>query len=204
MKVIGLCGQSGSGKSAFCEVLARRGISCIDCDEITHQVQEKGTACFLELVEHFGGEILLPDGNLDRAAIASIVFSDEEQLATLNEIMHKHIFHVLHGRLHELSAQGERFVVVEAPVLFESGLWQECDLIVALLSERNEERIIDRDHLSAKDARARLSAQMSEEELIERSDFVIRNDSALLHLEEEAERLISFVEQELFFQEGEE
>ena len=120
MLIIGLAGGSGSGKSAFCEILSRRGVVTVDCDEISHAVQEKGTGCFLELVERFGGEILFPDGNLDRKALASIVFSDEEALSDLNRIMHKHILDALRRRLSEFS-DTQRFVVVEAPVLFESG-----------------------------------------------------------------------------------
>lgn len=196
MLIIGLAGGSGSGKSAFCEILSRRGVATVDCDELSHAVQEKGTGCFLELVERFGGEILFPDGNLDRKALASIVFSDEEALSDLNRIMHKHILDALRRRLSELAAT-EPFVVVEAPVLFESGFDAECDLVVGLLSERKEERIVERDRLTAKDARARLDNQLSDEELEEKCDLVLYNDSALLHLEEEADRLIRYVEQNL-------
>ena len=193
MKVIGLVGGSGSGKSVFCEVLARRGIASVDCDKLSHAVQEKGTPCFLELVERFGGEILFPDGNVDRQALASLVFSDKEALSDLNTIMHKHILDALRRRLGELS-ETEQFVVVEAPVLFESGFDRECDLIVGLVSEKKEERIIERDRLSVKDARARLENQLTDEELSEKCDLVLTNDSALLHLEEEADRLISAVQ----------
>lgn len=195
MKLIGLCGASGSGKSAFCEVLSRRGIVTIDCDEISHAVQEKGTPCFLELVECFGGEILFPDGSINRTALAALVFSDADALSDLNRIMHKHILSELHNRLFELS--GERYVVVEAPVLFESGLDRECALTVALLSSRKEERIIERDRMTEKQARARLDNQLSDEELAERCDVVITNDGALLHLEEEADRLIALIEERL-------
>ncbi len=193
MKVIGLVGGSGSGKSVFCEVLARRSIATVDCDKLSHAVQEKGTPCFLELVERFGGEILFPDGNVNRHALAALVFSDKEALYDLNTIMHKHILDALRRRLSEL-AETERFVVVEAPVLFESGFDRECDLVVALISEKKEERIIERDRLSLKDARARLENQLTDEELAERCDLVLTNDSALLHLEEEADRLIAAVE----------
>lgn len=196
MKVIGLCGSSGSGKSVFCDVLSRRGIATIDCDALTHRVQEKGTGCFLELVERFGGEILFPDGNVNRTALAQIVFSDEEALKDLNAIMHKHILDLLRTQLGELSAT-EKYVVVEAPTLFESGFDRECDLIVGVLSEHKEERIIERDRLAAKDARARLDNQFTDEELASRCDFVIRNDTALLHLEDEADRLIRYIESEL-------
>ncbi len=196
MKVIGLCGASGSGKSAFCELLRRRGVVTIDCDEISHTVQEKGTPCFLELVERFGGEILFPDGTVDRGALSALVFSDEEALKDLNRIMHKHILDAVRRRLFDLAAS-ERFVVVEAPVLFESGFDSECDLLVGMLSEHKEERIIERDRMNAKDAQARLSNQLSDEELSSRCDLLIRNDSALLHLEEEADRLIAYVEENL-------
>lgn len=196
MKVIGLAGGSGSGKSVFCELLSRRGIQTIDCDSISHEVQEKGTPCFLELVERFGGEILFPDGNVNRGALAALVFSDEEALADLNRIMHKHILGVLRQRLYDLSAT-EKLVVVEAPLLFESGFDRECDLVVGLLSARKEERIIERDKLTEKAARARLDNQLTDEELEEKCDLLLYNDSAVLHLEEEADRLLSFIEQNL-------
>lgn len=201
MKVIGLVGGSGSGKSALCDILARRGIATVDCDKLTRVVQEKGTPCFLELVERFGGEILFPDGNVNRQALSALVFSDKEALSDLNAIMHKHILDALRRRLASLS-KTERFVVVEAPVLFESGFDRECDLVVALVSERKEERIMERDRLSESAARARLENQSSDEELIEKCDLVLTNDTALLHLEEEADRLIACVEQ-LIAEEGE-
>lgn len=194
MKIVGLCGASGSGKSVFCDVLRRRGIATVNCDEISHSVQEKGTPCFLELVEAFGGEILFPDGNLDRGALARQVFSDPERLQKLNSIMHKHILDALRRRLAELSLS-ERLVIVEAPVLFESGFDAECDAVVGLLSTRKEDRIIKRDRLSERDARARLDNQLSDEELAERCDLVLHNDSALLHLEEEADRLLAYLEE---------
>lgn len=200
MKIIGLVGGSGAGKSVFCEILSRRGIVTVDCDAISHAVQEKGTPCFLELVDRFGGEILFPDGNVNRAALASVVFSDEEALADLNRIMHKHILDALRRRLEELS-ETERMVVVEAPVLFESGFDKQCDLIVAITSTRKQERIMERDKLTAPAADARLENQISDEELAEKCDLVLVNDSALLHLEEEADRMLAFAEQTLFEEE---
>lgn len=202
MKVIGLAGASGSGKSVFCEALARRGVATVDCDEITHAVQEKGTPCFLELVERFGGEVLFPDGNLNRGALSAIVFSDAEALSDLNRIMHKHILDYLHRQLFDYAAT-EKLVVVEAPLLFESGFDRECDFIVCLTSSHKEERIIERDKLLARDAKLRLENQLTDEQLREKCDWVIENDSALLHLEEEADRLIAHLEQTLFSEEEE-
>ena len=201
MVVIGLCGGSVSGKSVFCEALERRGIVTVDCDALGHAAQEKGTPCFLELVERFGGDVLFPDGNLNRSALAAIVFSDEEALKDLNSIMHKHIFDALHTRLSELAAT-EKMVVVEAPVLFESGLDRECDLTVAMLSGAKEERIVDRDGIAKKDARARLDNQLDDEELARRADLTITNDAAMLDLEGEADKLIRYVEQNLLGEGG--
>lgn len=196
MKVIGLCGGSGAGKSAFCEALSRRGVVCIDCDEIAHSVQEKGSPCFLELCEAFGGEILFPDGALNRQALASAALSDEEKQKTLNRITHRHILKELRRRLKALGEDTE-FVVVEAPLLFESGFDRECDLVVALLSDQKEARIIERDRLAAKDARARLSAQTDDAALREMCDICIENDGALLALEQAAEELIATVRREV-------
>ena len=196
MKVIGLCGGSGAGKSAFCEVLKGRGVCCIDCDEVARSVQVKGSGCFLELVEAFGGEILFPDGELNREARAAAVFGDDERVKKLNSITHKYILRELKKRLKALE-ETEPFVVVEAPLLFESGFDRECDLVVALLSDQKEQRIIERDSLAAKDARARLGAQTDDESLREMCDLCIENDGALLALEQAADELLNVVSREV-------
>ncbi len=195
MKLIGLCGQSGSGKSALCAELVKRGVVCIDCDEITKSVQKKGSACVAELAAAFGRGILLPDGSLDRRRTARIAFADPEKTALLNRITHRYVLEALKNKLKEY--QAEPFVVVEAPTLFESGLDQACDYRVGLVSKSSEERIVARDRLSKTAARERLARQQTEAFLRAHCELILENDGDLSALSELAEDLIRTVRTEV-------
>lgn len=119
--VVGLTGQTGSGKSTVSRILTDCGIPVIDCDRLAREAVEPGSECLLQLVQAFGAKILQQDGSLDRAKMAAIAFPDPEKLEMLNSITHKAILRLLEKRLEMLVSAGETLVVVDAPTLFESG-----------------------------------------------------------------------------------
>ena len=121
MKVIGLTGGIGSGKTTLSRFLSELGAVVIDADLIGHEVLEKSREAWRELVDAFGEEILTPEGEIDRKKLAALVFADGDALTRLNRIMHPRIYRMLKDRLEEYRRQGTAVVVVEAPLLLEAG-----------------------------------------------------------------------------------
>ena len=181
MKVIGLCGGSGSGKGAVCDILSERFIPSIDTDRVYHRITSEDSPCLRELVGAFGESIVDSNGALDRSVLRNIVFGTvdaEEKRKTLNEIAHKHILAETRRIIAEKRGQGAIAVIVDAPLLYESGFDKECDVTVCVVADESVriDRIVQRDGISVEDAKKRIRGQISCEELICRSDFVLENN----------------------------
>ena len=181
MKIIGLCGGSGSGKGTVCAEFARLGIPSVDTDAVYHELTSRESECLSELVSAFGDKIITKSHTLDRKALADVVFgasSSDEKRALLNKISHKHILKRTGEILDSYRSDGVRGAIVDAPLLFESGFDKECDVTVAVLADRDlrVRRIMRRDGISEERAIARISSQLSDEELSFRCDFVIVNN----------------------------
>ena len=193
--VIGLCGRSGAGKSFVSRIFEKQGVPAIDTDEVYREmtgVPRGGvmSSCMTELVSAFGEYILSSDGALDRKALSRIVFGKggREKLDMLNSITHKYILSEAERRIERFHKNGAWAVIVDAPLLFESGFDKKCDFIVAASAPQEilVERIISRDRLDTEAALRRLAAQLSDDDVRHRADFVIETDAP-------AERLYSRV-----------
>ena len=182
MKVIGLCGGSGSGKGLVCRLFIEFGIDSIDTDKIYHELTSKKSECLDELVTEFG-ERILSDGVLNRPALRDIVHA-EKKFMVLNEITHKHILNRVRELIDEYEKNGSRGVIVDAPALFESGFDRECDYIICVYSkiETRIQRIMERDKISRDIAEKRVYAQVSSDWLRDNCDYVIENDSTYQEL----------------------
>ena len=182
MLTIGLTGPSGAGKGTVARLFARFGVPSIDTDAVYHELLLPPSACLDELVAAFGGKILTPDGNLNRPALAALVFAPEQadRLATLNRITHRHILDRVRTICCEYEAQGVAAVLIDAPVLFESGFDRECDRTLAVLADPSVRlsRIMARDGLSEAAALARMAAQPADDFYISRADVTIYDDTA--------------------------
>lgn len=178
MVVIGLTGGSGSGKSTVASLMAHRGIKIIDADKISHDVVKKGEKALEEIVERYGKDILLKNGELDRKKLAAIVFSDKDELRVLNKITHKYISEIIKA---EVAKNDTDICVIDAPVLKESGLDKICDYIIAVTADKDIriKRITERDGISEKEAKDRIASQMSDELYSENADFIIDNSGLL-------------------------
>ena len=180
MKIIGLCGGSGSGKGTVASLFAERGILHIDTDEVYHRLTSGKSPCLDELCYAFGEGILSADGALDRKALSEIVFSGEgsKARARLNAISHRHVVDEVRKIIKYADGKYPA-VLVDAPLLFESGFDTECDIVVAVTAKREHriQRIISRDNITLEAAERRIDAQIGDSELISRADFVIANDS---------------------------
>lgn len=181
MVIIGLCGSSGAGKGYVSRIFEDYGIPCIDTDKLYREkTTKKGTKCLEELVSEFGCDILTAEGELNRGKLAEIVFEScdaKKRLNRLNEVAHKYIKIDTESILKENKSQGKVATIIDAPVLYESGFDKMCDFTVAVVAPREVkiERIISRDQITKEKAEARLSSQLSDEELIKRSTYYIDN-----------------------------
>ncbi len=190
MRVIGLCGGSGAGKSTAQAYFADLGIPGIDTDLLYRDLTVAASPCTEALAEAFGKEILLPNGGLDRRALSALVFcggeAQNEHLGRLNRITHTVILAECRKWLREQENKGVKAALINAPLLFESGFDKECDLTLAILSSPHAkcQRIMKRDELDEETALRRLSSQHSDEFLMNNTDFQIVNDQAPRQLQE--------------------
>ena len=193
IKVIGLCGGSGSGKGAVCSILAKFGYLTVDTDKVYRTLTDKKTKCLEALVSEFGNAILNENGTLDRRKLAGIVFLDADKLKKLNFIAHKFVLDEVRAII--LGAEGDGFsgVIVDAPLLFESGFDAECDFVVAVVADRQIriQRIIDRDGITEEEAIRRIDSQKTDSELRALVDFVVENNGNLEELNCELIKLLN-------------
>ncbi len=190
MTVIGLTGGIGCGKSTVAAGLVRRGAHLIDADAITRELQQRGQPVFESMVERFGPTIVAADGSLDRAAVAAIVFNDEEALADLNAIVHPAVGEEIQRRLDELTADPSAVILIDVPLLVEGARRSgrprypmDAILVVDCPEDIAVTRLVTFRGLTEADARARIRNQASREERLARADRVIDNSGDLETLE---------------------
>ena len=193
MIVIGLAGGSGSGKTKISSLFSKHGIMSVNTDEIYHDLTSSQTPCLASIVEEFGRGVLNESGMLDRKALGAIVFSDPEKLGRLNTISHYYVLCTVREIISDAKARGYFGVIVDAPLLFESGFDRECDAIVAVVAskEKRVARIIARDGISATDANRRIANQLSDEFLSSRADYIITNNGTAEELSLQVECVVN-------------
>lgn len=176
--VIGLTGSTGAGKSEVSRLLAARGCYIIDADVLARRAVEPGTPALAALTERFSAAILCADGSLDRAALAAEAFASPEATADLNAIVHPVVIAILKDDLAAARARGEAAVVLDVPLLFQTGLETLCDITVAVTAPPvvRCQRIRERDDLTAAQAKARMQAQPPDDYYASRATRVIEND----------------------------
>lgn len=194
MKVVGLTGGIGSGKSTLSSALARRGAVVIDADAVTRELQEPGTAVFDAMVERFGEGIVAADGSLDRTAVAGIVFNDAEALADLNRIVHPAVGAEIARRLAEL-AETDSVVILDVPLLVESANAYPLEgvIVVDADPEVAVRRLVENRGMHEADARARLARQASRKERRAKADVVVDNSGSLADLERQADEVWDWI-----------
>lgn len=176
MKILGITGGSGTGKTTVSKMLCERGLYVIDADKVARDVVEVGRPALSEIKDEFGAGVIKDDGTLDRKALADIVFKNADKLERLNEITHKYIIADINEKLSRLDGE---WAGIDAAALIESGIADKCDKVTAVAADFDvrKERIIRRDGLTEEQAVNRLKAQKDKDFYIEKADFVIENNS---------------------------
>lgn len=194
MILIGLTGGIGSGKSEVARLLTNRGAVLIDADQIVRELQRPGAEVYLKMVELFGPDVVASDKSLDRAAIATRVFSDSNLLKTLNELIHPIVRRVMNERI-ESFRETDKVVVLDIPLLVENpreGL--DGVLVVDLDADLALGRLVEQRNMSVEDANARIAKQATREQRLAIADHVIDNSGDRTQLEEKVETAWSWIQ----------
>lgn len=178
MFIVGLTGGIASGKSSTARILRELGAPVLDADLAAREVAAE---VLPELVEAFGETVRGPDGSLDRARLAAIIFANSPARHRVNTITHPRILRRLAGQLRRLEREGAAVAVVEAPLLVEAGLTSLVDevWVVAADPRRQVARLAERDHLTREEAARRLEAQLPLDEKLRAAHVVIDNNGTL-------------------------
>lgn len=178
MKIIGITGGTGCGKTTALNELERRGALLIDCDAVYHRMLETDRPMLDEIEKYFPGAVI--DGKLDRKALGAVVFTDEEALRDLNIITHRHINLEIRRILREHAMNGGTLAAIDAIELFSSGLAKRCTATIGVIADREVriDRIMRRDGISREYAMMRVNAQRPNEYFIQKCSHVLENDGS--------------------------
>lgn len=177
MKVYGLTGKTGAGKSTVAEKLEKMGFCVIDGDKIARSITEKGKPAISILANEFGCDIIEDDGSLNRKLLASRAFKDRESTAKLNAITHPIIKAEFEKELRKAEAEGFSFAVIDAAALLESSCKDLCEKIIVVTAPEKIRlsRVLLRDGITKEQALIRINAQFPDEYYNEKADILIRN-----------------------------
>lgn len=196
MKVIGLTGGTGSGKSVVSRSLEAAGAVIIDADRIAHEIIEKGKPAYDEITAYYGRDILDREGNIIRRKLGEIVFHDAEKLAFLNQCTHKYIKMEVNRQIAEAKKEGTaRAVILDAPLLLEAELEKVCDSVWVVYAdpEVRARRVMERDGVTYDLAKARIANQKSWEEYKNAADTVIDNSGDMQYLQTQLDEILNMI-----------
>ncbi|MDM5299044.1 dephospho-CoA kinase [Bacillus pumilus] len=191
--VIGLTGGIASGKSTVSHMIKEQGIRVIDADVIAKEVVVLGKPALHQIVQTFGEEVLLPNGELNRQQLGTIIFSDDEKRQQLNAIVHPEVRKEMLKQRDEEINQQDTFVVLDIPLLFESQLESLVDRIIVVYTtpELQLSRLMSRNGFSEEDALKRIRAQQSLEEKCKKADRVIENTKDLAYTKKQLQNILN-------------
>jgi dephospho-CoA kinase len=192
LKVVGLTGGIGSGKSTVAQLFAARGVPVVDADALAREVVVPGSPAHGDVAAAWP-EAIAADGTVDRKRLGDVIFADVAARARLEAILHPRIAAAADARLAALAADGHRLALYEAALLVESGRWRDLDglLVVTASPETQIARAIARDGLSRPQAEARIRAQLPTDEKVRVATHVVDNDGPLAATEAQVEEILA-------------
>lgn len=194
MKIIGLVGGVGCGKSTVAAILKEKyKAAVVMADNIGHLALEKGSESYQQIVTLFGTEILNAEGSIDRKKLGDVVFPQPEKLAALNSIVHPFVWKTVEERLEEAKKSGCAFAILEAAILLESGKQTLCDELWAVVADKEVryERLKASRGYTREKFEAIMARQLSEKELKAKVDVIISNNGNETELEERLKEAVS-------------
>jgi dephospho-CoA kinase len=193
MKIIGVTGGIGSGKSTVSRILDEMGAAIIDADVIAREIVQKGQAALNEIVKFFGKDVIDNEGELNRRKLGSLVFNDKDKLESLNKITHKYITERIKEKILDISDAGSvELIVVDAAIPFQYGFMDVVDEIWVVLSdiEVRIARVMARSGLSHEQVVERIKSQKSDQEYLSFAHKVLINNGSVAELKEQVANLI--------------
>ncbi len=196
--IIGLTGQTGAGKSTLAKRLAEEGIPIIDGDIAAREITAAGSPVLNELAAVFGQDIICGDGSLDRRLLASRAFASKANTKKLNKITHPAITVSIKNKIESAQKSGARAVVIDAAVLLESGIAEECDIIAVVTApfDIRLERIMRRDGLSKDEALKRIKIQPADKAYFDKADIILQAYPPSI-VEQETEKLMRLIDEKI-------
>jgi len=176
--LIGLTGTFGSGKSTVSTLFAECGAAVIDADALAREITAPGAEALEDIRREFGGEVFFPDGTLDRAKLAEVVFQSVERREMLNRIVHPRVIAEMDRRV---AAEKNPVILLDIPLLFEAGLRHKAERIVVVTASEAQRfrRVRARDNMTEQEVIRRLASQWPQREKIRLADDVIDNSGDL-------------------------
>lgn len=184
---VAITGVIGSGKSTIAQLLKNMGIPLIDADEISRASTKKGGAAYDKIIALFGPDILLENGEIDRKKLAHIVFSDSKKRLALEAVVHPAVKMIRDQMIKELEKKNEKIVVLDIPLLFETGMEKEVDYVILAYADEKTlfDRVHKRDNMSFLEFEKRLKNQIPLSEKVKKSHFIVDTRKDLKLLEKE-------------------
>jgi len=191
MKIVGLTGGIGSGKSTVSEMFVKRGARLIDADKLAREVVEPDEPAWRDIVDEFGEKVLNDDRAIDREALANEVFGNEEKRKRLVNITHPRIGEKIAGLIKKYDKEGAPVAIIDAALLLESPAtrWIKPLIVVVADEDVRVKRVCERDQACEDNVRKRMASQWSDEEKKKHADYVIDNSGSLEYLESQVDKV---------------
>lgn len=189
MKIIGITGSSGSGKSTVCEILNEKyNVKIIDADKIAKELLTSGTEYYNDVISKFGIEITNGSGEIDRKKLADLIYNDDKKREMLNNSTFHYVVKEIKLRAKEINNVD---IIIDAPLLFESKLDDICNFTIGVIAKESVqiERIIKRDTISKEQACKRLKAQQTNDFYMSKCTEIIENNNEYIETEKQIEEI---------------
>ena len=193
--IIGVTGNTASGKSEVARIFREKGCALVDADKVTHELYANNAGLLQQLASEFGQEVLFPNGVLNRKRLGSEVFGNPQALAALDRIVHPHLLVAIRERIFSARRVMNR-IVLDAALIVEWGVQRELDCLVLVTAPEplRLQRLMERDQLSQEEAERRMRSQISEVEKRAFANFEIVNDASREELIQRADSVWESIE----------